>query len=407
MNRRVRVVLLVDTVGGGGAEQVVADLAVNLDSQRFDVAVCATRADGRQAAEVRRSGVPVTVIGRRSRWDVPGMLRLWSFLRDGGFDVLHAHKFGSNVWARLFGRSSGIPVVIIHEHSWDYRGGFKRDVRAGLDRFLSRFCDAVVTPSEADRQAWERVVGVAPRKLRLVRNGVAKPAPQPASLRRELGLSEDAIVIGNVGRLEPEKGFDLLVRAFALVANRYPQARLILVGDGSQRAALEALSHDLGVADRCLLTGYRHAASGLMGEFDIFASASRNEGLPLALIEAMSAGRPVVATAVGGVPEVVVDGATGFLVPGGDIALFGEQLGRLIDDADLRNRMGQNGQARYQALFTVERMVSEIEAIYMDLLRTVTSEVDVARQDRQHGPAVSAQAGRKASRLTSEAHWRE
>ncbi len=373
MNERIRVVLLIDTVGGGGAEQVVADLATNLDPLRFDVTVCATREEGFLAREVRAAGVPVTVIGRRSRWDVRGAIRLWRYLRRGGFEILHAHKFGSNVWACLFGRISGIPVVIIHEHTWNYREGGAGRVRVIIDRTLTRFCDVVVTPSNADRRAWERVIGVAPRKLVTIKNGVAMPRPQPASLRQEYALPEDAVVNRSVGPLEVQKGFDLLLRAFALVAGRHPQARLVLIGDGSKRAQLETLARDLGIDDRFTLTGYRHAASGFMMEFDVFASASRYEGLPLALIEAMSVGRPIVATGVGGVPEVVSDGETGFLTPSGEIELFAERLERMITDAALRERLGRNGLTRYRTLFTVARMVGDVEDLYLALLKEATS----------------------------------
>ncbi len=388
MNERIRILLLVDSMVVGGAEQVVADLATHLDPRRFAVTVCTTREEGPLAPALRTAGVPVMVIGRLSRWDIGGAVRLWRYLRRGRFDVLHAHKFGSNVWARLLGRSCGIAVVIAHEHSWDYRTKGMGRVRALTDRILTRFCDVVVTPSNADRRAWERVIGVAPRKLVTIHNGVAAPRSHSDSLRREYSLPEGAVVIGAVGRLETQKGYDLLLRAFALLGDQQPQARLVLIGDGGERARLEALARDLSIADRVILSGYRYAASGFMTQFDVFASASKWEGLPLALIEAMSVGRPVIATRVGGVPEVVVDGETGLLTPNGDVERFAERLEQVVADPALRERLGRNARARYRTLFTVERMVGDTEDLYLTLLNAAASpRRDGRRKQRRMLPA--------------------
>jgi glycosyltransferase involved in cell wall biosynthesis len=371
MNHRPRVLLLVDTVGGGGAERVVADLATHLDAQRFEVTVCATRAASFLAPEVRAAGIPVVVIGRRHRWDIRGLLRLWRYLRRGRFDLLHSHKFGSNLWARLFGRASGIPVVIIQEHGRNYQGGVASFLRSLVDRALSPLCDLIITPSDADRLGWERVVGVPGRKLVTIRNGVATPPPRAESLRREFGIDGGTVVIGSVGRLEAEKGYDRLLHAFARVVEHRPDVRLIIIGDGTDRDRLAMISEELGISSQIILAGWREQANSIMQEFDIVANASSREGLPLVLIEAMSVGRPIVATAVGGVPEVVVDGMTGFLVPPGDSDQLADRLLRLIADASLREQLGRRGLERYRAMFTVDRMARDVERVYLACLERV------------------------------------
>jgi glycosyltransferase involved in cell wall biosynthesis len=214
-------------------------------------------------------------------------------------------------------------------------------------------------------------VGVPRDKLVTIRNGVATPPHRTESLRRELGIPEGAIVIGSVGRLEAQKSYDLLLHAFSRVVRHCPDARLVIVGDGSERARLEALIRELGLVSQVTLAGYRLGASSLMREFDIVASSSRYEGMPLVLIEAMSVGRPVVATAVGGVREVVVDDVTGILVPAGDPELLADRLLCLIKDAPLRERLGEGGLERYRELFTVERMARDVERLYLVCLERV------------------------------------
>jgi glycosyltransferase involved in cell wall biosynthesis len=204
-------------------------------------------------------------------------------------------------------------------------------------------------------------------KLVLIYNGVElpeKPLTSPQEARVALNLPPDGLVIGTVSRLDPVKGVAFLVHAFSKV----DRAHLVVIGDGPERAALESLAGGLGVAGRVHWVGHRRNVPHLLPAFDLFVQPSLHEGLPNTILEAMAAGLPVVATAVGGTPEVVVDGVTGLLVPPRDPDALAQAIVRLLYTPDLRCRMGQAGRERVAQYFTVERMVEQTERLYERLL---------------------------------------
>jgi glycosyltransferase involved in cell wall biosynthesis len=186
--------------------------------------------------------------------------------------------------------------------------------------------------------------------------------------REELGLPLDALVIGAVLRLEAVKGVDDLLRAFARVEVKHP-IWLAIVGDGTEREPLLALAKKLGIAHRVFWAGQRHQAFKLLPAFDLFVQPSRHEGMPNAVLEAMASALPIVATAVGGTSEAVVDGESGLLVPAGDLESMASAITRLLDDAELRHRMGQIGRERVKDLFSVEQMVHKTECLYTSMLQ--------------------------------------
>jgi glycosyltransferase involved in cell wall biosynthesis len=189
-----------------------------------------------------------------------------------------------------------------------------------------------------------------------------------ADVRAELGVAPDAALIGAVGRLTADKGGqDVLIRAVGRVRETCPQVRLVMVGDGPLRPGLEQLTAQLGLTGTVIFTGLRSDVPRLLGALDVFVLPSEREALPVAVLEAMAAGLPLVATRVGGIPEVVEDGATGFLVPPGDVAAMHCVLERLTGDPALAARLGAAGQAHVQAHFTVQQMVRQVERLYDQL----------------------------------------
>jgi glycosyltransferase involved in cell wall biosynthesis len=215
------------------------------------------------------------------------------------------------------------------------------------------------------------------REVTVIPNGVAVP-PLPSdedrrAARESLGVGDDELVVGNVANLRREKAHDVLLRSFSQVVARVPNARLVIVGaDMGMGSALAALARALGVEDRVRFLGRRDDATQLMPGFDVFALSSRFEGLPLAMLEAMMRAVPVVSTAVGGVVDVVDDGATGMLVPGGDEARLAEALVGVLADRGLAGRLGRAGRAKAEAEYSVERMVADYERLYGEVLEEQT-----------------------------------
>jgi glycosyltransferase involved in cell wall biosynthesis len=309
------------------------------------------------------------VLRRNSRWETYKMAEVVRMLRRERVDVLHTHLFGSNTWGRLLGRLAGVPVIIAHEH-WSSRG----QNEIWMDRLMYRLSDRILVTSEASKQIVMSSEGIPARYLSVVYNGVdiGKFAARGdrAEVRAELGVPADAVLIGAVGRLTADKGGqDTLIRAVGRVYETCPQVRLVMVGDGPLRPGLEQLTAQLGLSETVIFTGLRSDVPRLLGALDVFVLPSEREALPVAVLEAMAAGLPVVATRVGGLPEVVDDGATGFLVPPGDVDALQSVLAKLAGDPALAARLGASGQAHVQAHFTVQQMVRQVERLYDQLVQ--------------------------------------
>jgi glycosyltransferase involved in cell wall biosynthesis len=358
----VRVLMLVDLLGprSGGAERVAVQLAEHLPRDRFDVALCATRAVQPPWVDaLRERGVRWFALGRRSSADVLPFARLARLLRRERIDVLHAHMFGSNVWATVVGRAARVPVVVAHEHTWDYEG---KPLRRLLDRrLIGRYADAFLAVSEADRERMIAIEGVPPAKVRVMPNAYVPRAAASSDLRAELGLGVDAPLLGTACVLRPQKALEVLLEALALV----PSAHLAIAGDGELRDELERRAAELGVAERAHFLGRRDDVDSLLAASDVAVISSDFEGTPLFALESMSAGTPLVGTAVGGVPDLVGD--AGVLVPPRDPAALAAAIERLLGDADERSRLAAAARERVRP-HAIEAVAEQFGALYTELL---------------------------------------
>jgi len=332
------------------------------------VTVCATRSAGNYQPLLEEAGVTTFVQGRKSRWDLGQWLKLIRLMRRERVDVLHTHLFGSNTLGRLLGRLAGVPVIVAHEH-WSTKAS--REI--WVDRALYRLSDRILVPSAASKEMVIKAEGIPASRIDVVYNGVDTAIfgqkHERAEVRSELNIPADATVLGIVGRLSEEKGgVDILIRAVARLSKTNPNLRLLVVGDGPLRSSLEALAVRSAPSGTFIFTGTRNDVAQLLSAMDLFVLPSLNEALPIVVLEAMAAGLPVIATRVGGVPEIVDHEKTGLLVqPGSEDALH-SALDRLISDPDLRAQLAQAGRVRVAADFTIERMVKRIEALYEELL---------------------------------------
>ena len=367
---RLKLMLLAVGLGVGGTEGQLLELASRLDPGRFEVSVCALKGEGAIAREMRARGVRVITLGGQGAWDVRVLYRLFRLVRAERPSVIHAFLPPANLAACVVGRLLGVSVLLLSFRDVEM---WKSRPRRLVDGLTVRVADAATCSSEAVRRFALSAFGGDERKYVTIYNGVdaARFIPRQASPKPELGLREGVPVIGTVCRLvEPKKGLAVLLQAMAGLRDR-AVAQLLIVGEGPAFPALRALSVRLGLSDRVVFAGVRRDIAGLLPLMDVFVLPSLYEGFGIALVEAMAAGRPVVATAVGGIPEVVVQGETGLLVPPGDPGALGDAIAHLVNHPEQARLMGARGRERACDRFSIESAVTRHENLYAERMAKV------------------------------------
>jgi sugar transferase (PEP-CTERM/EpsH1 system associated) len=366
--RRLAIAHVLSSFKVGGAEQVVVDLATlqcDLGHEVLAIAI-ADDPDGPRADQLRRRGVDVHLLPKRPGFDITMIARLAALFAGKKVTLVHSHNHLPLIYAAPAGWLHRVPVIHTkHGVSQDMQG------RRWLRSAVAPFVDAHVAVSDSTAEHLLGQRKTRPPNLHIISNGIdlSRFAPDPearARVRAELGVSQQAWVVGCVGRLCAVKNHALLLRAAA--RSLADGGRLLLVGDGPERALLMTLSRELGLSGRVIFLGERHDVPRLLTALDVFALPSLSEGMPLVVIEAMSTALPVVATAVGGVPTVLADEETGFLVPSGDAEALAVGLAALRDDPALAERMGRSGRKIALQRYSAARMVERYMNLYALLL---------------------------------------
>jgi glycosyltransferase involved in cell wall biosynthesis len=357
----VRVLHVVEALGVGGLERVVASL-VRHAAPEFPCEVLALSGGGAVEGEIEATGVRVRRLRLRDYY--PGsVLRAARAVRAAGPDLLHTHGHFAGVAGRLGARLAGVKGLVHHLHTADTT---LRPRHRRLERLLARTTRRVVCCSGAVERHAREDLGIAPGLTVVVRNGI--DPPPPVSRPEALALLPPGIappIVGCVAGLAPHKGQAVLLHAMQGLALQGCAASAVLAGDGTERSALETLARDLGIAPRVHFLGLRTDARALLPAFDLLAAPSvGREGLGLAALEAMDAGLPVVASRVGGLPEVVEDGATGLLVPQDDAGALAAAIAVLLLDPRRARALGEAGRRRVESEFRAAAMTRRIESIY-------------------------------------------
>jgi glycosyltransferase involved in cell wall biosynthesis len=367
----LRVVLVLGPAVGGMAQHV-AGLVRGLDPSRFDVSLAGMPDDpAARAARSRGCAVHPLRFGASPGRTAAAALRLGALVRRHHCHLVHAHGYSAAGAAALARRIAGRTRLVCTLHGF-LTGIDSQPITGWRARWLlslvARRADRIITVSDSLHAQFDGIAAVPQSKLLTIPNGIDLSAfaqPEPAWARRELSLPQDAPVVGMVGRLAAQKGPLEFVRAAALVSRRFPEARFALIGDGPLRPGVESLARELGLASRLTLAGHRAEAPVLTQAFDVAVVASLSEGSSLTAMEAMAWGKPVVATAVGGVREVVADGETGVLVAPGDAQALAEAAAGLLADRERAQVMGAAGRRRVEREFSLTRMIERTEEVYL------------------------------------------
>jgi glycosyltransferase involved in cell wall biosynthesis len=354
-----------------------------MDPRRFTSSiVCGpeTGAEGSLHEECRSRGVVVRIepslVRRTHPWlDSIALARLTGIIRAGRYDIVHTHSSKAGILGRIAARLAGVRTIVHTAHGWAFSREDSRLHHAlwvNLERACARVSDAIVVVGASDRElGLAEGVGDASR-YHLIRSGIEVEAYRDIAIARDdaragIGIPAGAFVVGSVGRLSRQKSPLDLLAAFEHLARTRADAHLVVVGDGPDRAEVEAAIQRAGLAGRVWLLGLRRDVPELLRAFDVFALASRWEGLPRVFPQAMAAGLPIVATRVAGAPDAVLEGVSGWLVDVGDTAAFGRRLVQLAQDPDLLRRMGTSGRERVEE-FSARRMVDRLGDLYAALL---------------------------------------
>ncbi|MGO9579437.1 MAG: glycosyltransferase [Desulfobaccales bacterium] len=370
--RRLKVLHLLTTMPVGGAEDLVAAIVRGLDPNRFAVSVATLGPPGPVGLELRGQGYEVVSLGldikRTSAWRVVSPVR--RLLKAGPPDILHTHLYHPNLYGRLGSLGLGLPAVVAAVHNSYTRVKFHRRLWNFL---LGWATDRVLVGSAQVWQDVRRYDGVPASRLTLMPYGIPLAELDPplsrGEARERLGLSGEELVIGAVGRLEEQKGHTHLLAALPEVRRQIPDLVVLLIGEGRRQEDLRRQVRDLGLEGTVRFLGTRRDLPEIYRALDLFVHPSLWEGLPLALLKAMGAGLPVVATRVSGSREAVTDGVNGCLVAPGDSEALARAILDLARQPEARRRLGGAARRTVAERYSLEAMLKRLEELYLDLWR--------------------------------------
>jgi L-malate glycosyltransferase len=381
----IKILYFIPTFGTGGTERLVVDLCRNLDPDRFDAQVCVLKT-GAFESELSKLNKRVTVVSDsrvhtsscnallgkvRNFFRITGGVK--RLLKQEGVHILHTNHLGPLFYAGFVPLRSRLHVRWVHtEH---IRPDMEQAYSPGMVRLCQPFLrktDIASGVSEAVGAYFRDVAGVPARRVVPILNGVNVRAFADVTTgrekRREFGYGADEIIIGTVGNLRKQKNHRNLLKAFSLLCDEFPALRLLLCGDGECRVELEQFAAELGISPKVRFLGHRLDAPEVMSSFDLYCLPSFYEGMPLSIMEAWASGKPVIATDVLGITELVTHGVNGYLVPSDDAQRLAQGISEMIRTGPLREKLAAQGHAFALERCGIDAMVRRYEALYLKVM---------------------------------------
>lgn len=363
----MKIAQVITSLGFGGAEREVARMAVRLANAGDDCEVVCVCEEGHLASEVRAQGVSVVSLNCGKSPGLTGVSRLTAYLKASRPDVAHSHLIN---WAPLCGRLAGVPAVVSTEHSLAL---WKSGIRIAFDRFVARYADKIIVVAGAIKDARVTRWRIPAEKLVLIENSIDLArfdiAVDRDAIRGEIGASNGPLVVA-VGRLIEIKGHKYLIHAAKAVIDKVPETTFALLGDGPLLEELNSQAQDLAISGRFRFLGYRQDVEAVLKCSDAFVLSSLSEGTSIAVLEAMAAGVPIVATAVGGNPEVIEAGRSGLLVPAENPAALADAILEVLLDPDLASRLAKEARSRIEAEYSAETNLARLRTLYSQVLES-------------------------------------
>jgi glycosyltransferase involved in cell wall biosynthesis len=372
-NTPINVLYIIWSLDLGGAERVVINLAKGLDKDRFNPMVCCLNEQGKFADELEKEGIRVIALNKKSKLDFTVINKLARIMKENNINVVNTHLWGANFWGRIAAKLAKVPVIIATEHNEDT---WKLPFYFLFDNILSDWTDKIIAVSSSVKEFYVSK-GIPTDKIEVVYNGIdikqgqspsgTVPVLHSAKIREEFGIKEEETVLAVIGRLVPQKGHCYFLSALKELLKDHKIMALI-VGSGPIEEELKQFSYNLGLNGNVIFTGLRRDIPDLLNNcIDILVMPSLREGLPLIALEAMSSGVPIIASKVGGIPELVIDGKTGLLVEPENHVALKEAIERLINDKGLRQQLIDNAKRKVEEEFCLDSMLSKTQNLYQEL----------------------------------------
>jgi glycosyltransferase involved in cell wall biosynthesis len=381
---KIRVLHVITRLERGGAPAVLLEVLRRCDTSQFEHHIAAGLSqvpEDDMISFAKDTGFRVVVIPSLIRdihpfFDIHALSKLYFLILRGRYDIVHCHTSKGGFIGRLAARLANVKCIIYSPHGDIFEGYFgkiKTRFFIWLERFSARFTDKIITLTKSGIEPYLRAGIGQKSQFDYIYNGIdvknlRKRKVGRIQKRQEIGIEDDCFLIVTAGRLVPVKGYTYLITAIAQVITEIPNIRLVFLGDGELRGELSGQVKTLGLGKHVLFLGMRNDVPETISCSDLFVLPSINEGFGVVLLEAMAMKCPIVATNVGGVPEVVLDGETGILVPPGDPAQLSEGIIRLARDHALAARMAEHGYRRLMACFDIRETVAKTEHLYKELL---------------------------------------
>ncbi|VAX36128.1 FIG00929567: hypothetical protein [hydrothermal vent metagenome] len=353
--KKVRVCHVSLTLNTGGLERLLSDFSRLHNKEQFHLDFVAMKSVGKFADEIQENHCRVTQLQATGRWKQ--IYELTRFLKENQIDVVHTHNTYPHINATIAARWAGVPVVVNTRHGQRLGHGWKSRQQY---RIASWLADCIVNVSDDAARLCEKTDGIAKKKVTRIWNGIdlekftfTGPQQKPTAI--------------SVARLSPEKDFATLLQAVAIVVRNIPDFQLTMVGDGQERSSLEQLTAELHLSGHVQFLGDRSDVPQLLAQAGFFVSSSLSEGISLTLLEAMAVGLPIVATAVGGNPEIVEEGNTGMLVPSAHPKKLAEAIITMCQQQSHWQTMGEQGRERVATHFEIRRMIKDYEKLYLEI----------------------------------------
>jgi glycosyltransferase involved in cell wall biosynthesis len=358
----IKVAHVVEDLKIGGIERIIEHIVMSLDAHRFEIAVLCLSGGGAIAEKLLAHKKDVEILNIRNFHNPFSLLKVVTWLKRKKIDIIHTHGYPAGVLGRVASFFAGVPCIFHHVHSTYFNLNKRNHL---IESFLGRFTKKVICCSEAVKRFVSEKEGIPKDKLVVIYNGIPEPKTLKASavkgLKKSLDIPRNSGVIGCVASLTQHKGHRYLFEALQKIDDAY----LLLIGDGPLRGKLAGKASTLNIAPRVVFAGSQIEATLYMHIMDIVVlSSAEREGLGISLIEAMALTKPVVATNIGGIPEVVDDGRTGILVSPRDSDELANALHKLLMSAELMRDLGLQGRKRYIRMFTLNNMLRHIEELY-------------------------------------------